>query len=219
MRYLVFSFLVFIAATSLNGQVDLQNDSIHPVQFTGMVLDGSDENLVPVPYTNIYLKSKNRGTYSDYQGYFTIVVETGDTVIFSAIGYKSIEFPIPDTLTNNRYSLVQLMSKDTFNLPTAVVFPWPSREHFKIEFLAMDISDALAERAVKNLAKEAIARQINEVEVDGNETADYYLRKQAKTYYHIGQAPPMNIFNVVAWKDFFDAWKRGDFKKKGNKKK
>jgi len=24
----------------------------------------------------------------------------------------------------------------------------------------------------------------------------------------------MNIFNPIAWKGFFDAWKRGDFKKK-----
>ena len=188
-----------------------------PVQFTGMVLDGSDEELFPVSYTNIYLKDEKRGTYSDLRGYFTIVVEKGDTVIFSAVGYKSVEFVIPDSLSSDRYSVVQLMTRDTFNLPETVVFPWPSKEHFKIEFLALDVSDILAERAMENLAEEALKRQRNKVPVDGNETADFYLRQQAKNYYHIGQTPPMNIFNVVAWKQFFDAWKRGDFKKKGKR--
>ena len=207
--------LILIANLSLEAQ---EAPVKFPVQFTGMVLDGTDEELYPVSYTNIYLKGKGRGTYSDLRGYFTIVVERGDTVTFSAIGYKEIDFIIPDSLTSDRYSIVQLMSRDTFNLPETVVFPWPSREHFKIEFLAMDVSDLLAERAMENLAEDALRRQRSEVAVDGNETADFYLRQQSKSYYHIGQAPPMNIFNVVAWKEFFDAWQRGDFKKDREKK-
>ncbi|MFK7808351.1 MAG: carboxypeptidase-like regulatory domain-containing protein [Saprospiraceae bacterium] len=209
---LQFAFLIFtlLITTSLSAQVEESEE--FPVQFTGMVLDGTDEDLYPVSYTNIYLKGQGRGTYSDLRGYFTIVVERGDTVTFSAIGYKEIDYIIPDSLTSDRYSIVQLMTRDTFNLPETVVFPWPSREHFKIEFLAMDISDELAARAMENLAEDALRRQRAEVAADGNETADFYLRQQSKSYYHIGQAPPMNIFNVVAWKQFFDAWKRGDFK-------
>lgn len=210
--YLSIFFLAFLFTSTLSAQ-DQDPSATLPVQFTGMVLDGTDEDLYPVSYTNIYLKSQNRGTYSDLRGYFTIVVERGDTVTFSAIGYKEVDFIIPDSLTSDRYSIVQLMSRDTFNLPETVVFPWPSRDHFKIEFLAMDVSDLLAEQAMENLAEEALRRQRAAVPVDGNESADFYLRKQSKSYYHIGQAPPMNIFNVVAWKDFFDAWKRGDFKK------
>jgi hypothetical protein len=54
----------------------------------------------------------------------------------------------------------------------------------------------------------------NSVPYDGRENADYYLRQQASSYYYIGQTPPMQIFSPIAWKEFFDAWKRGDFKKK-----
>ncbi|MFT4666096.1 MAG: hypothetical protein ACI8YQ_002926 [Polaribacter sp.] len=208
--YLSFLFTALLFSTSLTAQ---EVPAKLPVQFTGMVLDGTNEELYPVSYTNIYLKSQGRGTYSDLRGYFTIVVERGDTVTFSAIGYKEVDYIIPDSLTSDRYSIVQLMSRDTFNLPETVVFPWPSRDHFKIEFLAMDVSDLLAEQAMENLAEEALRRQRASVAVDGNESADFYLRQQSKSYYHIGQAPPMNIFNVVAWKDFFDAWQRGDFKK------
>ena len=184
------------------------------IQFSGMVLDGTNEQLIPVPYTNVLIREDGRGTYSDFNGFFSIVVKKGDVVEFSAVGYKSVEFMIPDTLTDDRYSLVQLMVQDTLNLPTAVIFPWPSREHFRLEFLAMDVTSEMQERAVENIAKESLDRMRENVGMDGNENADYYLRQQAKSYYYIGQTPPMNIFNPVSWKQFFDAWKRGDFKKK-----
>ncbi len=199
--------IVFFGALSAWGQQNL-------VQFSGMVLDGSDEQLYPVPYTNILVKDKGRGTYSDLKGFFSIVVEKGDVIVFSAIGYKTVEYKIPASLEDDRYSIVQLMTQDAINLPETVVFPWPSRDHFKLEFLAMDVTPELQERAAKNLANEALSRMRNEVSVDGNENADYYLRQQAREYYYIGQRPPMNIFNPVAWKKFFDAWKQGDFKKK-----
>ena len=204
--------LMFIG-TSLLGQSKGED----LVQFTGIILDGSNEELLPIPYANVLVMDHNRGTYSDFNGFFSIVVEKGDSVEFSAVGYQSVIFQIPDTLTDNRYSLVQLMTEDTINLPETVVFPWPSRDHFKLEFLAMDVTSDLQERAVKNLANETLRKMRHEVAADGDENADFYLRQQARNYYHIGQTPPMNIFSPLAWKQFFDAWKRGDYKKKRKK--
>jgi hypothetical protein len=203
--------LILCGATAAFSQTDPERQL---VQFTGMVLDGSDELLYPVPYTNILVKDKGRGTYSDLRGFFSIVVEKGDVIVFSAIGYKTVEYKIPLDLKDDRYSIVQLMTQDVVNLPETVIFPWPSREHFKLEFLAMDVTSELQARATRNLAEDALRRMRNEVSSDGPENANVYLRQQARNYYHIGQAPPMNIFNPIAWKQFFDAWKRGDFKQK-----
>jgi len=111
------------------------------IQFSGLVLDGTTDELLPIPFTNVYAKEDTRrGVSTDFEGFFTVVAKKGETIIFSAIGYKQIEFVVPDTLSDTRYSIVQLMSQDTINLPETVVFPWPSREHFKIEFLAMDVT-------------------------------------------------------------------------------
>ncbi len=184
------------------------------VQFSGMILDGTTEELVPVPYANVLVQDKGRGTYSDFNGFFSIVVEKGDVIVFSAVGYRTVEFAIPDTLQDNRYSLVQLMTQDAINLPETVVFPWPSRDHFKLEFLAMDVTPELQERAARNLANETLEQMRSEVIADGVENANYYLRQQSRQYYYIGQQPPMNIFSPVAWKKFFDAWSNGDFKRK-----
>lgn len=213
-KYLVFTFLAFLLTNELSAQFGRDSSLI---QLSGMILDGSNEQLMPIPYTNIFIKDSGRGTYSDFSGFFSIVAEKGEEVEFSAIGYQTVIFTVPDTLNEQRYSIVQLMTQDTINLPEAIVFPWPSREHFKQEFLAMDVTAQMQQRAVASLAEDALARMRNTVPVDGNESSDFYLRQQARNYYHVGQTPPMNIFSPVAWKQFFDAWKKGDFKK--NKKK
>ena len=189
-------------------------DSLRLVQLSGLVLDGGAEELASIPYATIYLPGTGRGTYTDFSGFFSIVVSAGDTVSFSAVGYQDAELIVPDTLTDQRYSVVQMMSQDTLTLATAVIFPWPSREHFKLEFLAMDVSNEFQLQAQANLAEEKLAAASKSMLPDGNESGDFYLRQQARRSYYVGQTPPMNIFSPVAWGQFFKAWKDGDFKKK-----
>lgn len=215
MKKLLFIFSLVLSVGAIWAQDEIVSNDL--VQFSGMVLDGTTEDLLPVPYANILVKEKGRGSYSDYTGFFSIVVEKGDVIVFSAVGYKTVEYTIPDTLQDNRYSLVQLMTQDAVNLPETVVFPWPSRDHFKLEFLAMDVTSELQERATRNLAAETLERMRSEVASDGIENASYYMRQQSRQYYYIGQRPPMNIFSPVAWKQFFDAWKRGDYKRQRDK--
>lgn len=211
MKLFFSTILVFFYLGIINAQEIYSDEQL--VQFSGMVLDGTTEQLLPLPYTNIYIKESNRGTYSDFKGFFSMVAKKGDIVEFSAVGYKTVQFVIPDSLEDNRFSMVQLMTMDTINLPEAVVFPWPSRDHTRLDFLAMDITPELQAKAMENLMSEKILSMTNQLPMDANENADYYLRKQATDFYYIGQTPPMQIFSPLAWKNFFDAWKRGDFKK------
>jgi hypothetical protein len=206
---------LLLACMASAGTLYAQSDT-SLVQLSGLVLDGTTSQLAPVPYASVYIEGSNRGTYSDFKGFFSIVIRKSERVTFSAIGYKTVEFRLPGDLKDDRYSIVQLMTQDTINLPETVVFPWPSRENFRLEFLAMDVTPELQRVAAANLANETLARVQETVKYDGNENADYYLRRQASSYYYYGQSPPMNIFNPIAWKKFFDAWKNGDFKKKAS---
>jgi hypothetical protein len=209
---LVLLFSLCCSAASLYAQKSDPNNQL--VQFSGLILDGTTSDLLPVPFATIAVKDKGRGTYADFNGFFSIVVEKGDVISFTSIGYRTVTFQIPDSLEDNRLPIVQLMSRDTFNLPETVVFPWPSKEHFKIEFLAMDVTSDMQRRALENLAQENLERGRQDLAYDGKESASYYLRQQSNAFYHIGQQPPMNIFNPLSWAKFFEAWKRGDFKKK-----
>ncbi|MGB1216363.1 MAG: carboxypeptidase-like regulatory domain-containing protein [Saprospiraceae bacterium] len=213
--YITFLFLG-ISIGQLSAQDEVQ-DTTALIQFSGLVLDGGGEELEPIPFVTVAVDGTSRGTYTNWEGFFSIVVGKGDAITFSAVGYQTVNFEIPDTLTDNRYSLVQLMSMDMINLPETVVFPWPSREHFKLEFLAMETDNAIVSNVERTMSPEKMEALKRGLPYDGVESGSFYLRQQAKSYYHYGQIAPMNIFNPLAWRDFFKAWKNGDFKKKKDK--
>lgn len=207
-----FSFFAIAGFTQTAPQ-----DSV--IQFSGLVVtDGMDGEAVILPYTNIGILGTSRGTSSDSEGYFSVVAKKGETVRFTRIGFKDVDYTIPDTLSQTLYFYIQIMSEDDNILPEAVIFPWPDREFFKYEFLAIDISDDLREKAEENVAKEVLEELRYSVPADGAETTSLVLRENARNFQYVGQTKPQNIFNPIAWKQFIDAWKRGDFKKKKKKK-
>ncbi len=213
MKYLFLLCFSILSFTCVRAQlVDQYGEEL--VQFSGMVLDGTNSQLYPIPYATVLIQNDGRGTYANLDGFFSIVTHKGDTVIFSALGYDDARYVVPDTLKEDKYSIVQMMTKNSIDLPAAVVFPWPSRDHFKLEFLAMDVTEELQTIASNNLSAEKLEALQKTVPRSGAENGSFYLRQQAKQTYYIGQRPPMNIFSPVAWKQFFDGWKRGDFKKK-----
>jgi hypothetical protein len=213
MKYLLLLCFLVCSLTGLQAQlVDQHGEDL--VQFSGMVLDGGNSQLFPVPYAAVLIKNDGRGTYANLEGFFSIVTHKGDSIIFSALGFEDAVYVVPDTLKEDKYSIVQLLTKNNIDLPAAVVFPWPSRDHFKLEFLAMDVTSELQTIASQNLSADKLEQLRQTVPLSGAENGSYYLRQQAKQTYYIGQRPPMNIFSPVAWKQFFDGWKRGDFKKK-----
>ncbi len=215
MRYLITTLLIIL---SLSLFAQEKKDTILPIQFSGVVVTQDEYGEpIPLPYTNVAILGTSRGTVSDYEGFFSVVALEGDTVIFSRIGYQKVEFVIPDTLDSQHYSWYQIMSQDNILLPEAVIYPWPSREHFKIEFLALDISNELRSQTERNLAKDVMARLEYTVPVDGAEAFRMEANRNFDQARYSGQIKPQNIFNIVAWKQFIDAWKRGDFKRKKDK--
>jgi len=186
------------------------------IQFSGVVVT-EDENtgdIIPLPYTNIAIKGTSRGTISALDGFFSLVALRGDTISFSYLGFRTIEYVLPDTLDKHFYSYYQIMSKNDILLPQAVIYPWPSREYFKQEFLAMDVNQELQQKARENLAEEVLRKMINEVPADANEAIDLHLRQQAQAATWNGQFRPMKIFDLISWQKFIKAWRNGDFKKK-----
>jgi len=213
MRIVYFTILMVLTSLTLSAQQTTVQDSV--IQFSGLVVTEDDDGDVKVlPYTNIGVIGTSRGTSSDRDGFFSIVAKKGETVKFTAIGFKDVSYTIPDTLSKQLYSYVQIMSEDTILLDAAVIYPWPDREYFKYEFLAIDISDELREKAEENLAAEVLEELRYAVPADGLEATNLELRTNAQNFQYVGQTKPQNIFNPLAWKKFIDAWRRGDFKKK-----
>lgn len=217
MRYSVFTVLFLLGFIALSAQ-KIKDDQVKVIEFSGMVFtEGEDGSPVPLPYTNVSVMGTSRGTSTDIDGFFSFVALAGETVVFSRIGYKTVNIQIPDTLKSHQYKWIQIMTEDNYLLPEAVIFPWPSRDHFKQEFLAIDISNELREKAKENLAEEVMSEMRYTIPADGKETSSLVLRQQATEYVYTGQIKPQNVFNPLAWKKFIEAWKRGDFKSKEKK--
>jgi hypothetical protein len=195
-----------------------QRNSEELVQFSGVVVTA--DSLRPVPFTSILVEKAGKGTTTDYWGFFSIVVHKRDVVTFSALGFKKVYFRIPDTLSENRYSLIQVMSSDTIMLSETVIYPWPTKEQFRQAFIKFDIPDDDMEIARKNLEimdmrdRDPKNYDPERFGMNGAQNYRYYVDRQVDKMYYAGQTMPNNLLNPIAWAKFIKAWKRGDFKKK-----
>ncbi|MDQ6761765.1 MAG: carboxypeptidase-like regulatory domain-containing protein [Bacteroidota bacterium] len=204
---LIFSFLLPAAA---DAQFETYKDSV--VQLYGVVM--SADSLMALPSVSIVVKGQNRGTISNEQGVFSIVVLKGDEVQFTSVGYKPKDVLIPKTLDGNQQSMIQLMVEDTVYLPATIIKKRPTREEFDRDFVNTKVPDDEQEIARQNLSESNRRALMAVYPRDGREASNYFLKQNAQKYYSAGQLPPQNIFNPMAWAEFIKAWKRGDYKKK-----
>lgn len=203
-------FLTVLLPFSTIAQFEKLKDSV--VQLYGVVMTA--DSLQGIPSVSITIKDENRGTFSNDQGVFSLVVMKGDFVEFTSIGYKPQLIEIPRDLEGNQHSIVQLMITDTQYLPATIIRPRPTREQFERDFLNTNVPADQYEIARQNT--EESKRRILERSLprDGGEASNMALKNVAARQYYYGQAPPQNIFSPFAWSEFIQAWKRGDFKKK-----
>lgn len=203
---------ILLLSGMLSGYLHAQEEPDKYIQFSGIIVTG--DSISPVSFTNIVIKNTWRGTVADYYGYFSFVARKYDTIVFSAVGFKKAEFVIPDTITADRYSLIQVMSADTILLPQTVIYPWPSREDFKEHFLTFDVPDDDYERARKNLEASKIREMASRYPMDGSMNYRNSMQLQQDRLYYIGQTQPITVLNPFAWAQFIKAWKEGKFKRK-----
>lgn len=185
------------------------------VQFSGVIVTA--DSLAPVPYASVMIKNSNRGTVSDYFGFFSFVAKMRDTIEFAAIGFKRATFIIPDTLTDSRCSMIQILKTDTILLREVVIFPWPTKEQFKEAFIQLRIPEDDRSRAEKNLSEDKLAYIASNMSMDGSMNFKYSMEQHATRLYYAGQLPPNNLLNPLAWSKFIQQWQSGAFKKKDKK--
>jgi hypothetical protein len=172
------------------------------------------DSLRGIPSASIIVVDKGRGTITNGDGVFSIVVVKGDKITFSSVGFKDKTVEIPKNWATNEMSVIQLLVADTNYLPATILKPRPTREQFERDFVNNRYDDDSYEIARQNIDEQKRRALIAALPADGREAVNFQLRQQANKYYYSGQLPPMNILNPLAWADFIKAWKRGDFKSK-----
>ena len=186
--------LILLPLILAYGLIQAQRTS-NPVLLTGVVMEADQHT--PLPYVNIQLNKTMYGTASDSNGYFSIFVNPGDTLRFSSIGYRTAYFVMPYTITDNRYSLIQLMRREAILLEEVVVFPWPTLEQFKEAFLDAEVpvtQQDLVTEVQKDVRQDVKKFELDEYQAD-------QLRYQR--LYELNEIfPPNNFLNPMRWSNF-----------------
>jgi hypothetical protein len=206
--YLVIVTLVF--TTKTKAQFETVRDSV--VQLFGIVMTA--DSLQGIPAVSVSVRGQNRGTITNDQGVFSIVVLKGDVIEFTHVSYKAKSVVIPRNFEGNQYSVVQLMVADTVYLPATIIHPRPTPQQFARDFVNTKVNEDDIELARKNTSAAKRRILMKSVPASGDEATQLQFRNIATKASYNGQIPPMNIFNPAAWQEFIQAWKRGDFKKK-----
>jgi hypothetical protein len=208
-NFLLIIHVLILFSSPLYSQKDETLKKGDLVQLTGRLMD---ELLQPLPYAHILVLNNYRGTITDSEGKFSFVTQVHDTIMFSSLGYKRRIFVIPGTLKEPFLTMDIILQQDTFMIEEVEIYPWKSYEEFKRAFLNLELPEDDMDNARKNIA--LLKTQII-LDETPNARANFnkILEDQYRQTFNRGLYPSYQLFNIMAWAEFFKALKRGDFKK------
>ena len=213
MRVTLLLFCLALLSSDLHGQ------EVKPIQLHGIVVS-NDSLKQLLPNVQILVKSRGQMTISDLNGFFSLVAMPGDTLFFQHIGFKLQKFWVADTLNGDEFLSRVVLEWDTEILDPVIVYPWPSKDNFKEEFLAMKVQTNEMDIAHRNLALDQLRQRAVAMGYDAAEMQDYLITIQNQQLYNKGRiyGNGMNatgasailgaLSNPFAWQQLFQSLRR-----------
>lgn len=186
-----------------------ENRSGKLVQFSGIVTD-TDSNAV-VPYVTITnLSNKEQRYAANYQGFYSFIVNPGDTVVFSAVGFTSKTFVLPTQIAEHKYTAMIKLKTEIVYLRAVRVNPWATVEEFTKEFLTMKIADDDMAIAKKNLSRSTINGLMLSLPRDGQEISNSNYRYNFDRMVNSNMRQTNTLLNPLAWAKLIQMISNGD---------
>lgn len=200
------AIILFLLVSS----VFAQNTKEKPlIQFTGIITDVDSNTVVPyVTVTN--LSNKDQRYAANYKGYFSFIAHPGDTILYTAIGYKDLLLPIPAEINDSKYTAMIKMKAEIMNLPTVRVYPWATVEDFTRDFMSMKIADDDYVIAARNLAPDALSGLIMTLPRDGGEIQSINNRLNHDRALNKNMVQTNPLLNPFAWGKLMQSIFKGD---------
>jgi hypothetical protein len=201
-KVILIGALLALASLWAEGQ---EEQRIKFIQIDGLT---NDEYGSLVPNVSIWSKHLRRGAASDGRGIFSIISTPGDTVFFSAIGYKSTILTIQENLVGTNYITDVRMITDTILIGEVLVLPWKTYSEFKRAVLENKPEDPLMQNMQYNLA--LVEQQIwSDMRSTPGQGYRYSMQQMSDNLYTRGQSPVNNLLNPVSWTRFIREVKGG----------
>lgn len=124
--------IFFFVGAAILGWSQEQNPVI---QFTGVVME-QDSNRV-IPGVHVYVPKGGRGTTTNPYGFFSMPVIEGDSIIFTAVGFKRTHYIVPKHDPSTSLKVIVTLETDVTFLDEVQVFPFPNEEMFKRAVVTM----------------------------------------------------------------------------------
>jgi hypothetical protein len=207
--------LIFCLATA---SIIAQSKTPKPVQISGVVIT-ADSIPRYIPFANVVIKKRQRGTTSNAEGFFSLPALPGDTITVSVVGFKAEELAIPDSLEDKGYLARVVMQRDTLLLAPVTLYPWPTPENFKDAFLATQVPTKKEDIAMRNLAIQELKARAAEMGFSAAEVQDFAISMQNQNIYNYGAdqiftnggtAILGRLSDPFAWARFFKSLKKDD---------
>ncbi|SDM26405.1 hypothetical protein SAMN05421813_108145 [Daejeonella rubra] len=201
-------FLIFLFC-SLSGFSQVRDKKL--VQFSGIIMNRDSNTVVPyVTITNV--TGRDQFFSANYKGYFSFVANEGDTLVFTAVGYKREGIVIPVNLSDNKYTVLMKMQQEVINLPGVRVYPWASTDEFKKEFMTLKFADDDLEIAKKNVSRESLSAMMATLPRDGGEMQSFNFQNNHNRLVNrnINQRLANPLLNPFAWGALIQQIMQGD---------
>lgn len=134
MRFALMTFLI----TMFSGLSLAQEDSLRYVSISGLIKDEVNGEILRG--VKIYNETREYGSLSKSNGFYTIVAVTGDIIRFSAVGYAPLYMQIEEEARTREIVSVNMEQSDVY-IEEVVVGELPALDQLNAAFMALDIDD------------------------------------------------------------------------------
>lgn len=212
----IFIFIVIILSVVLiSKQSSYAQGERKVITFSGLVVQG--DSAYGVPGVNIYVPKAGRGVFTDYRGFFSMPTLEGDSIIISAVGFQKQRLVVP-RVVDASYHVVINLRESTIMLAGVEVLPYSNEEQFKEAFVALNLPSRELENVEKNLSPAVIRNMAWSMPMDGSLNYKFYLNQQTSQMGNRNFATTIPFLNPFAWIELIKSIKRGDFKKKDDRR-
>ncbi len=202
--------LITLSFLTLFVKVNAQDKDV--IQFSGVVVGKDSTN--GLPGVHLFLPESGRGTTSNLYGYFSLPVETGDTLLISSVGYQRRTVVVPKTEEQSITLVIELV-EDTTVLDEIEIFPYPTEELFKEAILTLELpyQDDL-DNMNEWLRSEQMKEMYKHIPMSANANHRYFMDLQIQAIQDKFQPRTNPLLNPFAWARFIQSIKKGDLKNK-----
>jgi len=114
------------------------------ITLNGEILDVADNS--PVPFVHIINTSTGKGTASNSEGRFKIMMSPSDTLLFSAIGFEKYIFTLSENIDTQSILVTIVLDASSMKLEPVKIFAYKDEQSLKRAIIEMDVPEEKSNR-------------------------------------------------------------------------